>query len=253
MASPTPELEVKVDTVRAEHEPQPIDDPGQLEGLSDERLTALLVVGNHDAMRVIFDRYYPTVMRIALRIVRNHAEAEDVAQIAFTDFYRDAKRFDASRGSLRTWLLQYAYGRSINRLQSLKSRRHSQHVELTDVNPMELATENKTVLRLTNVEARFYVVQVLAALDEKYRRVIELVCYCGLTIPEVAAMTGESVGNVQHHYYRGIEKLRITFRKAKGETAPEMKDGKTTGIMGRLRKAAAQVAKEVASVKAQLQ
>src|SRR5580658_6973690 len=192
--------------------------------MADEDLVALLVAGNHDAMRVLFDRYYATVMRIALRIVRNHGEAEDVAQTAFTDFYRNVTRFDASRGSLRTWLLQYAYGRSINRLQSLKVRRHNFHVELTEVNPLELATENQTVLKLSNEEAKFFVGQVLATLDEKYRRVIELVCYCGLTIPEVAAITGESVGNVQHHYYRSIEKLRVTFHKAKGEAGTA--DGK---------------------------
>lgn len=221
-----------------------------LNEMADEDLVALLVQGNHDAMRVLFNRYYAIAMRVALRIVRDHGEAEDVTQTAFTDFYRNAARFDPARSSLRTWLPQYAYGRSINRLQSLKARRHAFHVELTEVNPLELATETQTVLRLSNEEAKYFVGQVLATLDEKYRRVIELVCYCGLTIPEVAAMTGESVGNVQHHYYRSIEKLRTTFHKAKGEA--ESGEGRSAGLLGRMRKTAAQIAKEVESVKAQL-
>jgi DNA-directed RNA polymerase specialized sigma24 family protein len=123
-------------------------------------------------------------------------------------------------------------------------------VELTEVNPLELAAENQTVLKLSNEEAKFFVGQVLATLDEKYRRVIELVCYCGLTIPEVAAITGESVGNVQHHYYRSIEKLRVLFDKAKGEG--KSGDEKNAGILGRMRKTTARIAKEVESVKAQL-
>jgi DNA-directed RNA polymerase specialized sigma24 family protein len=123
-------------------------------------------------------------------------------------------------------------------------------VELTDVNPLELATENPTVLKLNNEEAKFFVGQVLATLDLKYRRVIELVCYCGLTIPEVAAITGESVGNVQHHYYRSIEKLRVIFHKAKGEA--ESEEGTRGGLLGRMRKTASQIAKEVESVKAHI-
>ena len=103
---------------------------------------------------------------------------------------------------------------------------------------------------MSNEEAKFFVGQVLATLDEKYRRVIELVCYCGLTIPEVAAITGESIGNVQHHYYRSIEKLRTTFHKAKGETEPE--EGKRDSLLGKMRKTTAQIAKEVESVKAQI-
>jgi RNA polymerase sigma-70 factor (ECF subfamily) len=236
--------------VRPDVGSQPDDALRPLHEMADEDLVALLVAGNHDAMGVIFHRYYGLAMRVALRIVRNHSEAEDVTQTAFTDFYRNVARFDASRGSLRTWLLQYAYGRSINRLQSLKARRHAFHVELTDVNPLELASENQTVLKLSNEEAKLFVGQVLAALDEKYRRVIELVCYCGLTIPEVAAITGESVGNVQHHYYRSIEKLRVLFDKAKGEG--KSGNEKSVGILGRMRKTTARIAKEVESVKAQL-
>jgi len=245
-----PKSDVKVVKVSPGAGSQPNEELRPLLEMADEDLVVLLVAGNHDAMGVIFHRYYALAMRVALRIVRNHSEAEDVTQTAFTDFYRNAARFDAARGSLRTWLLQYAYGRSINRLQSLKARRHAFHVELTEVNPLELATEGQTVLRLSNEEAKFFVAEVLATLDEKYRRVIELVCYCGLTIPEVAAITGESVGNVQHHYYRSIEKLRVTFSKAKGEGESEAR--KSTGLLGRMRKTTARIAKEVESVKAQL-
>ena len=60
--------------------------------------------------------------------------------IAFTGFYRKAELFNPDKGNLRTWLLQYIYGRSINRLQGLKSRKYFNHVELADVDPIELAT-----------------------------------------------------------------------------------------------------------------
>ena len=230
----------------------PVDRPAALQQLMDEDLVTLLAAGNHDAMRVIFDRYYRIIMRVALRIVRDIGEAEDVAQVTFTDFYRGAKLFDARKGSLRTWLLQYTYGRSINRLQSLKAHSHFNQVDLEEVEPGELTSSVGEPFNLTPEETRCFVRQVLESLNDKHRRIVELVCYCGLTIPEVAALTGESVGNVQHYYHRTIERLRVRFCKVpepQGQTAPTKKG--VSSFLQSVRKSAGVVAKEVESVRAQ--
>jgi RNA polymerase sigma-70 factor (ECF subfamily) len=200
---------------------------------SDEDLVQRLVAGDHDAMSVLFDRYYAMVMRVALRIVRDAGEAEDVVQVTFTDFYRNAKLFNPDKGSLRTWLLQYAYGRSINRLQGLKSRRHFDQVEYADTDPV---TEAGETFRLTQPEARVFVQQALASLNEKQRRVIELVAFCGLTLAEVADVTRESLGNVQHTYYRGIEKLRVAFREKQPSENDDRAAGKKESSGWRLRR-----------------
>lgn len=189
------------------------EEPSVLENCSDERLVELLVSGNHEAMNVIFHRYYSMLMRVALRIVRDKGEAEDVVSIAFTDFYRKAELFNPCKGNLPTWLLQYIYGRSINRLRGLKSRRHFDHVDLTDVDPLQLAVKLGSSFRLTDYEAKLFVEQILRSLSEKHRRLIELICLDGLTIAEAASVTGDSVGNVQHSYYRSLERLRIKLRK----------------------------------------
>jgi RNA polymerase sigma-70 factor (ECF subfamily) len=186
-------------------------EPSVLASCSDEQLVELLVSGNQDAMTVIFDRYYAMMMRVALRIVRDSGEAEDAVQIAFTDFYRNAKQFDASKGRLSTWLLQYICGRSINRLDRLKSRRHFSHIELADVAPSELAANAGEHFRLSSQEAKVFVEQVLKSLNEEHRRVVELICFAGLTIREAATVTGASPGNIQHHYYRSLKKLRAEF------------------------------------------
>src|SRR5216684_2778929 len=122
-----------------------------LNDLLDAELVRLLVTGNQDAMEVIFDRYYRMVMSVALRIVRDSGEAQDVVQIVFTDFYRKAKSFDAAKGSLKTWLLQYSYGRSINRKESLKSRKFYNQPELETVDPLRYAAGSK-ILNLESPE-----------------------------------------------------------------------------------------------------
>ena len=77
----------------------------------------LLKSGNHDAFAVIVDRYQRLVLSVALRIVKNECEAEDVVQTVFVDIFKKLGQFDASRGTLKMWLLQYAYSRSLNRRQ----------------------------------------------------------------------------------------------------------------------------------------
>ena len=186
-----------------------------LAGCSDEQLVEVLVAGNHDAMSVIFDRYYKMMMRVALRIVRDRGEAEDTVQVALTDFYRNAKSFEASKGRLSTWLLQYIYGRSINRRNGLESRRHFDHVDFADVDPLELVKREHSFSRLTSHEASLFVEQALQLLNEKQRRTVELISFGGLTIQEAAAATGDSAGNVQHCYYRSLKKLRSEFRRTR--------------------------------------
>jgi RNA polymerase sigma-70 factor, ECF subfamily len=194
--------------------------------LEDEELVRLLAIGQTEAMAVLFDRHYALMMRIALRIIRNRAEAEDIIQIAFTDFYRQIKIFDGEKGSLRAWLVQYTYGRSINRLNGLRRRRHSDHVELSRVPPSELATRDEGVFDLNGPETRRLVEQALETLGGEKRRIVELVCFGGMTITEVAAATGEPHGRLQHRYYRAIEKLRAWLKEAEKTEREKSKPGR---------------------------
>ena len=92
----------------------------ELQGVEDPELIRQLLSGNHDALAVIVDRYQRLVLSVALRIVKDEGEAEDVVQIVFTDIFKRAEQFDSSRGTLKMWLLQYAYSRSVNRRHYLE-------------------------------------------------------------------------------------------------------------------------------------
>src|SRR6202166_3625258 len=82
--------------------------------LGDERLMQEVCAGNGDAFAVVFKRYHRLVHTVALRILRDAAEAEDVTQTVFLEIFRNAAQFDSTRGTLKVWLLQYAYSRSMN-------------------------------------------------------------------------------------------------------------------------------------------
>jgi Sigma-70 region 2 len=94
----------------------------ELAPLPDETLMAHLRVGHHDALGVLFDRYHRLVLNVALRILRDAGEAEDLMQLVFLEVFRHAAQFDAAKGTTKVWIPQFAYHRSFNRRQYLNLR-----------------------------------------------------------------------------------------------------------------------------------
>jgi RNA polymerase sigma-70 factor, ECF subfamily len=188
----------------------------------DEELISELVKSNHDALAVIVDRYQQLVLTVARRIVRDESEAEEVVQTVFLEVFRRPAQFDARRGTLKMWLLQFAYSRSINRRNYLESRRFYSLVDLETAEQRGPSTPPPN--RLSCGETSRLVRQALRVLNEKQRRAIDLVYFEGLTLEEAAQKAGETQAATRHQYYRGLMKLRqfIQSSKAAGEeTAAE--------------------------------
>jgi RNA polymerase sigma-70 factor, ECF subfamily len=175
--------------------------------LSDEALASDLQGGNADALTVLFERHASNLFRIARRILRNEAEAEDAVQQIFLDVFRSIQQFDPEKGSFKTWLLLFAYHRIFNCRRSLAANRFFDTDPFDELLPaMFPSTEGPPGYSLP--EMSVLVEQVLSALQPRQRRTIELVYYEGLTAEEVSKRTGETVRVVRHNLYRGLEKLR---------------------------------------------
>src|SRR5258707_7519450 len=78
--------------------------------------------GHPDALAVLFDRYHRLVLNVALRILRDTGEAEDLMQSVFLEIFHTAAQFDPVKGTTKVWILQYAYHRSFNRREYLNLR-----------------------------------------------------------------------------------------------------------------------------------
>jgi RNA polymerase sigma-70 factor (ECF subfamily) len=172
----------------------------------DAELVSQLSSGNHDALAVIVDRYQQLVLSVARRIVRDESEAEEVAQTVFLEVFRRPAQFDPRRGTLKMWLLQFAYSRSINRRSYLESRRYYAQVGLETAEQWDPSTVPPS--RLSCGETSRLVRQALGVLNEKQRRAIDLVYFEGLTLEEAAQKAGETPSAMRHQYYRGLMKLR---------------------------------------------
>ena len=195
----------------------------QLERLSDEQLMARLQEGQNDALAVLFDRYQKLVLSSALKIVRDPGEAEDVAQTVFLDVYRAMAQFDPRKGNFKVWLMQYAYHRAINRRQHLQGREFYKSTELEELETQPV--EAHATFGLSSPETRALVRQSMNALSDTQKSVIEMACYEGLSMREIAERTGESFVNVRHYYYRGLQKLRSLISD-RGDRKPNAQGGK---------------------------
>ena len=180
----------------------------ELQKASDNDLLHQLTLGNDDAFAVIVDRYQRLIYSVAYKLVKDEGEAEDVVQIVFLDVFRKKGLFDSSKGTLKMWLLQYAYTRSINRRYHLQHRHFYSRLNVEEINPLALSTERAADRWLTATEAARYLTQAFAQLNSKQRKAIELISIEGMTFVEAAEKAGESLPATRHNYYRGMVKLR---------------------------------------------
>jgi RNA polymerase sigma-70 factor (ECF subfamily) len=171
--------------------------------------------GVNDALAVLFERYQRLVFSIALKIVRDRGEAEDVTQNVFLEIYRSVAQFDPAKGTLKVWLLQFAYHRAFNRKKHLNTRNF---YDQESTEELDRFSQEAIVAwrRYAPAELQRLLHQGLASLSRSQKRVIELASYDGLSMKEIADKTGNSLSNVRHHYYRGLQKLRSFMTRPPG-------------------------------------
>jgi RNA polymerase sigma-70 factor (ECF subfamily) len=178
--------------------------------LSDEDLIVCLKAGHADAMTFLFDRYFRLVRSIGLRILRDRGEAEDIMQEIFVEIYKRAGLFDPSKGSAKSWILQYAYHRSISRRLYLNARKFYDLDELSVVElyGLEPSYSLSSADGLTEEERLRMLSKAMDVLCDNQRTTMQMACFEGLSINEIAERMGESSVNVRNYYYRGLRKLK---------------------------------------------
>ena len=183
---------------------------------SDVELMADMVATNGDALASLVRRYGRLIHRVALGILRDTGEAEDVTQEIFLEVYRKAFLYDPARGSVKVWLLQYAYHRALRRKAALRTRAAYRGESLEEIDELP----DRFPRQLTREECRWVIRAGLAQLPERQRATLELACFEELSLRDVAERLGVSVGCTRHYYYRGLARLQAwAARQACAEAA----------------------------------
>jgi RNA polymerase sigma-70 factor (ECF subfamily) len=185
---------------------------------SDETLLSLLQAGEQNALGCLFQRYARIVNSVAARILRDAAEAEDLVQDLFLFIRRKCVIFDSSKSSARSWIIQMAYHRSIERRRYLTSRQFYARMEIENSAGQVVGTPTtESDYSAEAVFGRNGLSKVLKSLTEDQRETLCLYFFDGYTLAEISQKSGQTFGNVRNHYYRGLDKLR---KQMFGNTVP---------------------------------
>jgi RNA polymerase sigma-70 factor, ECF subfamily len=174
---------------------------------SDEEAMARLQSSHSDALEILFARYSRLVLSIARGVVRDPGEAEDVVQEVFFYLYKKSNLFDASKGSVKNWILQIALHRALDRKSHLARRGFYAGTELEsldDTLPGETDLDREIASKLDRVQLE----KAFTQLSEVQRKTLGLFYFEGLGLREISEKLNEPLGNTRHHFYRALERLR---------------------------------------------
>jgi RNA polymerase sigma-70 factor (ECF subfamily) len=179
--------------------------------IPDEMLITRTCDGDREALACLFHRYARLVRSVGYKILRDDSEADDLLQDVFLFIHQKSAVFDSSKSSARSWIVQMAYHRAIDRRRYLDSRHFYSQVDLEDVGN-ELSGPGTRAERCENsieeVLGRVGLRKVFGVLSEIQRQTLGLHLLDGYTFEEIAVKLDQTRGNVKHHYFRGLEKLR---------------------------------------------
>jgi RNA polymerase sigma-70 factor, ECF subfamily len=183
----------------------------QNQEISDETLLEQVSQGGKEALAQLFQRHARTVRNVAYRILRNEAEADDLVQDVFLFLFRKAGLFNQSRGRALSWIVQVTYHRAFDRRRRLITRHFYASLPIDEValrSPNHGAEIPSSKWSLEGVWGRESAAKLRELLSPTQLATIELHFFEGYTLEEIAERLGQTLGNVRHHYYRGLEKLR---------------------------------------------
>jgi RNA polymerase sigma-70 factor (ECF subfamily) len=189
----------------------PIGEPEGSGAVASPDLAELLKLsgrGDEAAFAQLYDATAARAFGLAVRVVRDPAQAEEVTQEAFLEIWRTASRFDKERGSAVSWILTLVHRKSVDRVRSAEaSTRRDTTYHQSDVTVEHDSTAEAAQ---ASMEAR-RVRQALGSLTEVQRQALELAYFKGYTHTEVATMLDLPLGTAKTRIRDGLIRLRDTM------------------------------------------
>jgi RNA polymerase sigma-70 factor, ECF subfamily len=182
-----------------------LDEP--LDGESSDPVGLLLSRagrGDQSAFAELYDQLAPLLYGVVLKVVRDPSQSEEVTQEAFIELWRLAPRYEASRGSVRSWAATLAHRRAIDRVRSEQASRdriereaHKRPIQSGDVAEQVVASIDGTRVR-----------KALERLTEIQRQAVELAYFGGHSYREVALLLDVAEGTIKTRIRDGMIRLR---------------------------------------------
>ena len=166
----------------------------------DARLVAAMAEGDRNALAALYERHSGVLLGLALRIVRDRREAEDLLHDVLLEAWRAAKDFDPNRGRVRTWLAIRMRSRALDLQKSARVSRNAGDAGLEALVDDARPTPDHARIRTA-----------VGQLNDDQRKVVELAYFEGLSCSEIAAHIAIPIGTVKSRLAAGLQRLRATM------------------------------------------
>jgi RNA polymerase sigma-70 factor (ECF subfamily) len=182
----------------------------RIDEVSDAQLVTSIARYSEVALAEAYRRHGGAVFGLAKRVLNNPTDAEDVTQEVFLRLWNQPDRFDAARGSLRSFLLAQAHGRAVDAVRSSSSRRarEARDALRTAESPYDMQRE------VWDLAVADQVSSAMGELPEEERRAIELAYFNGHTYREVAQLLDQPEGTVKSRIRNGMRRMRAVLADA---------------------------------------
>ena len=178
-----------------------------IDEVSDAQLVTSIARYNEVALAEAYRRHGGAVYGLARRVLHNPTEAEDVTQEVFLRLWNQPDRFDADRGSLRSYLLAQAHARAVDAVRSSTSRRGREAREAMRTAEAGYDLQHE----VWDLSVADQVSEAMGELPEEERRAIELAYFDGHTYREVAQLLEQPEGTVKSRIRNGMRRMRAAL------------------------------------------
>jgi len=176
---------------------------------ADQALVLAVSINDAGAMASFYDRFGGLVMAVAMRMLRDRTEAEELAEDVFVELWRRSAQYEPARGSVSTWIATVTRSRGID---CLRRRQRQQAREWGEAATEQAAVQDDPLASVALTEERRLVRELLDGLLPEQRQALELAYFEGLSHSEVATRLSRPLGTVKSHIRQGLIRLRGVLR-----------------------------------------
>lgn len=177
---------------------------------NDDYYIAQINQGDHNAFAVLVDRYKDLVFTLALRMLKNRDEAEEVAQDTFIKVYKSLGRFKGD-SKFSTWIYKITYNTSLDRIK--KNKKFNSNFSVDNFTEYQLKSIDNALDNLEVKERQKTIQQCVDRLPEEDSFLISLYYYDDLSMDDIGKTMGISANNVKVKLFRIRKKLATILRK----------------------------------------